>query len=124
MKRHPLLRASTLALAALFVLTQLVDGSGAHGCPMHDAVAGAAVGGVPHAAASHHGTPAEDHQHQGPCTCLGACHAGTVALATSDVSPAPLALPAATASLRIPSDRVPESPSHLLPFAIGPPLLA
>jgi hypothetical protein len=128
MNRRPFaFRAATLALAALFVVCQLVDGSGAHRCPMHDGVAGMVAGAEAHdSAAFHHaghGDSGDDQQHDAPCTCLGACHGGSLALAATDVSPAAAVPPVAFAPLHAPGNRLPESPAHLLPFAIGPPHL-
>ncbi len=61
----------------------------------------------------------------GPCTCVGSCHAASVALDTA-LSPVLPSSPDADLGLSAPApdDRLPRLRAYLLPFANGPPLRA
>jgi hypothetical protein len=114
---------SLLAALQLALLTtiQLAEGTGVHHCPEHDAGVGA---GAPSEMAPHmgHHTGASPKEHGG-CHCIGVCCQATPAYpapapvgAALAMEPAPPSLPLVVTTLR--------GSVRLLPFAIGPPLLA
>lgn len=122
-------RLASLLWAVLFLLSVAGDGLGAHFCPHHDGSAGAHGGD--HAAAAHDGPaahhaaglPGEPQEHGGPCTCAGACQAGTgLALAAEPLGAPSLPAP----ELHLPSV-APEAaparrrPPYFLPYAQAPP---
>ena len=118
---HPFLRASGALLSLLLLLVQLADGTGVHKCPAHDGMGGPVVAMSHHGTMQHHtGVPAE-HQHNGPCTCLGACHGASFALAAADGTPRLATDPRHTAVVDLPVGTAPASRLRLLPFANGPP---
>lgn len=118
-------------LALVFAAGLAGEAYGVHDCPHHH---GSPTGGSPHVAAdAGHGYAAEAPPRtsdprplqappDGPCTCVGNCHAASVALD----APAPPALAAAVATdrglpLPAPDGRVARTAAYLLPFANGPP---
>jgi hypothetical protein len=123
--QSPLLRAIASIQALLFLAVQLAEGSGLHHCPMHDGVPGAPAETAHHhhASSGHDDGTAPTHQQHTLCICLGTCHAGALSVVPS----APRIAPAASSSV-VPgiaaAPRPATSPSHLLPFALGPPLSA
>ena len=126
MQRHWLGRVS-VALWTLWFAAVMTVPSVLRLCPMHDAPRAAAASGALAHPASHanhaeHGRTGHPGSDSRPCHCPGHCSAaagvalpGPVVALTFDVAagpPAPIApapLPTLTA------------PSHLLPFANGPP---
>lgn len=116
--RSRFLRGLAALQLVLLPAAQLVDGTGAHRCPEHDAALGPASAG-----AMHHGS----HGHrtaQHICTCLGACTNSSVAFAPTapvvfQVGSRP-AVPVDPARF----DAAPRAPLRLLPFAVGPPRIA
>jgi hypothetical protein len=112
----PFASITALAQAALLVLAQLLDGSGAHRCPEHDAMLPAAVEVHGHAATHHDAAPG--------CNCLGASCGSLAAFEA-----APAARPRSPSArswtpLVVAGREAPHRSSHLLPFALGPPFLA
>lgn len=62
---------------------------------------------------------------EGPCTCVGSCHATSVALDTALSAVLPSAPEADLGpSAPVPHDRLPRLRAYLLPFANAPPLRA
>lgn len=119
---RPFRAAVVLAQLLVFLAMQLVDGSGAHGCPEHDGAAPVHGAAVTHAG---HGGPApEAPGHGGGCTCLGTCH-GSAFSAIPSVGPG-LPVPAALAAAALPAapSGAPRVFPRLLPFAVGPPALS
>ncbi|MEO8635976.1 MAG: hypothetical protein ABI587_11930 [Gemmatimonadales bacterium] len=120
---RPVLRALGALSSVLLLLVQLADGTGVHRCPAHDGV-GIVPATMPHhAGMEHHAGPPADHQHHGPCTCLGACHGASLALAAADGTPRLTIDVRATALLVVLAGTVPLPRPRLLPFANGPPRL-
>lgn len=118
-------RSRSLALAALLVFAGVVttEAFGVRSCPHHDVVPDAAAH-VPHDADTSAAADRDTHDHgeDGPCRCVGTCHAG----ATSPGLVAPPSLPLLPAPgrrvrLAEPAGRTPQSRAFLLPWANGPP---
>jgi hypothetical protein len=115
-------RLTALALAMAFSATATAA-LGAHACPHHDGLPTAEAPAGPHAGHDALGD-SDAPEHEGPCTCVGAC-----------AMQAPVALPAApairpldagelTVAPRIESSTsvvLPASP-FFLPFATAPPI--
>lgn len=113
------------ALLAMFQIVvllsvQLAEGTGVHHCPEHDAGVGAGpaemAGHMGHHGASH------DREHAS-CHCVGVCCQATLTFAPAS----PVAMwTAATLSVRPSSVAVVSlrTTVRLLPFSIGPPLVA
>jgi hypothetical protein len=120
----PLLRVSAALQAALLLSIQLVDGSGLHRCPDHDAGVGTLVVEAPAAHEHHHQDHGAPGRHEGLCPCLGTCHQGTVALAPVGTAAIVLAPAYADEAVPRPSAAFRSQLPHLLPFALGPPLRA
>lgn len=127
MKRPFLLRASALWAALLLALTWGGDAYGLHTCPHHGLVPVAQGGHSAHGNAAHagHGKQAPSPEHQG-CTCIGCCHAGTVALVPDAGALAVRAAvsnhPAAPAGRD--ENALPAPPPYLLPYSTAPPAVA
>jgi hypothetical protein len=116
----PSLRLIALLLAVLLPVGQLVDGAGLHHCPDHDAGLGVVLGG----SHVHHHGPSHDtpgHGHEGGCPCLGSGHTSQATI-LADATPAVVVH---TGAVFAPTFAEPAvvwpTPSHRLPFAIGPP---
>jgi hypothetical protein len=122
--RHPVLRLLGALLPLLLLLAQLGDGTGMHRCPAHDGTGVPVTAAASHAGMAHHSAPPEDHQHGGPCSCLGACHGPTLLLGTTDGTPQLVAVLSPVTSGIAPTLEARPSRPHLLPFAIGPPVIA
>jgi hypothetical protein len=116
----PSFRVAALVPAVLLVFAQLLDGSGAHRCPEHDAFVPPAAESHGHAT-GHHGSAPAEGDHHGGCNCLGAS-CGSVAAFEAVPAMRPFG---STAQSWIPVSAVgreaPDRPPHLLPFALGPP---
>jgi hypothetical protein len=115
-------RLTALALALAFSATATAA-LGAHACPHHDGLPTADAPAGAHAGHDAHGDSGAP-EHEGPCTCVGAC-----------AMHAPVALPAAaairtldpgalTVAPRIESSTsvVLPAPPFFLPFATAPPI--
>lgn len=127
------LRFTALLAATTFVAVSAVDAAGLHGCPVHDVLPESATAPVAmhagHAAGAPHGEapdPPSHADHDGPCTCVGSCSTGTSAQGTGAVAAgiAPVEPPAVDAERMRPTAhaQLPDAPSYLLPYALGPPL--
>ncbi|MEX1184110.1 MAG: hypothetical protein WEF86_12840 [Gemmatimonadota bacterium] len=145
MSRRSRFRPSALLWAVLFLLNTAGNGFGLHPCPHHDSPAGHAAstaaadhGDVTDSTTSHHAHHAESattaestasddassDAHDGPCTCSGACQAGSVAGLPSDRAHAPVAaIDAATVGPVLAAfDVLPSRhPPHFLPWGLAPP---
>jgi hypothetical protein len=126
-KRSLLLRTAAFWAALLLVLTWGTDAAGLHACPHHGVVAMVQSGQMAHGHGAHlgHGTHAPSPDHQ-DCTCIGCCHAGTVALAPDAAS---LAIRTAesnqpAAPVRRDESALPPPPPYLLPYSTAPPFVA
>lgn len=123
------LRAVVSALLGLVFLSGLAgEAYGVHDCPHHHG--DAPDRGAVHAGEAAGAAPAVDRgtdeplqaPPEGPCTCLGSCHAAAAALNAAS----PPVLPAAPETdLAAPrpavDDRTRRLAAYLLPFANGPP---
>lgn len=131
MKNRPLRSAVSALLGLVFAAGLAGEAYGVHDCPHHH---GTASGEASHAAVTTGQAGAAEARArtsdpaplqappEGPCTCVGNCHAASVALD----APAPPTLTAAVATERTVSrpasgGRVPRAAAYLLPFANGPP---
>lgn len=145
MNQRPLTRLVGAIVALTFVAGLGADVYGLHQCPHHDhsgefgvvpdqgEVAGAVAGTrpAPSADPGDHAVgppaaPEDGPEPEGPCTCVGACHASA---STPVVAVPPVAVPAAGAATRLsffqPERQLPPNDSpYLLPFANAPPRLS
>ncbi len=129
---RPLKGALALWQVVLLVGLQLADGIGATGCTAHDMAMGAghhamAMAGAMPAHMGHHAPdapPDPAHQHGGPCTCLGTCHGPALSGAVATVAILAAQVGAAAPGFVAPRAVPTAAASHLLPFAVGPPLSA
>jgi hypothetical protein len=121
-------RLTALLALAFFLFTWTGEALGAHGCPHHDAVPGAAQAQAQHGHHDAHAqqdAPAPEHAERHACTCEGSCPsvAGgavpTAADAVVRVAPASVARAAAPRGSAI----VPRLVPFFLPYGQGPPLL-
>ena len=115
-------------LGALFLAGLAGEAYGVHDCPHHHRDGrGPAPGHVTASDGEQAGGAAQlppQPPPEGPCTCVGNCHAGAVALN----APAPPALPVAlesdlAAASRADRGRIPRLAAYLLPFANAPPAI-
>ncbi|HJR53198.1 MAG TPA: hypothetical protein VJ982_05735 [Gemmatimonadota bacterium] len=112
-------RAAAFLVALLLVMTSLGTALGAHPCPRHDGVAGAAGPEAAHGADARSG-----HEHDadpgsethGPCTCVGHCQAAAApsmpAAAIGTALPTPPASPHAFRAVR------PLARASIVPFSL------
>lgn len=125
MQPRPLRAAVSVLLGAIFLAGLAGEAYGVHDCPHHHR-----DGAPGHASAAAVGTAVGTGQlplqapPDGPCTCVGNCHAAAVALDAA----APPSLPAAletdlTVTSRFDRGRVPRAAAYLLPFANAPPAI-
>ncbi|HEU4558774.1 MAG TPA: hypothetical protein VFS20_13030 [Longimicrobium sp.] len=122
-------RLTALLALAFFLFTWTGEALGAHGCPHHDAVPGAAAMDASHdghhGAQARHDAPAPEHAENHGCTCQGSCPsvAGGAVPNASDavlrVAPAFVANASAPRTDAI----VPRLIPFFLPYGQGPPLL-
>jgi len=123
------LRAAVSALLGLVFLTGLAgEAYGVHDCPHHhgdqpDPGAVHAGEDAGAALAVDRGTDAPLRAPpEGPCTCLGSCHAAAAALNAASPPVLPVALETDLAgALPAVDDRTRRPAAYLLPFANGPP---
>lgn len=128
MKPRPLRAAVSALLGVIFLGGLAGEAYGVHDCAHHhrsgrDGAPGHVAGPAGGAADSGGRLPLEAPP-EGPCTCVGNCHAAAVALEAAS----PPSLPAARETdLAAPSGvdegRVPRSAAYLLPFANAPPAI-
>ncbi len=124
-----LLRAAVSALlGAIFLAGLAGETYGVHDCPHHHRDArgpatshASEAGGETAGGAGH--LPLEAPP-DGPCTCVGNCHAAGVALNAAAAPTLPAALEADLAAGSLGDDgRVPRPAAYLLPFANAPPVI-
>jgi len=115
-------RLTALALALAFSATATAA-LGAHACPHHDGLPTADSTAGSHAGHDAHGNP-DTPEHEGPCTCVGAC-----AMQAPVALPAAAAIPTLDAGELTVAPRIESSTSvvlpttpFFLPFAIAPPI--
>lgn len=123
-------RLTALLALAFFLFTWTGEALGAHGCPHHDAVPGAAQAQAQaqhghHDAHAQQDAPAPEHGDRHACTCEGSCPsvAGGAVPTAADavVRGAPLSVARAAAPRG--SAIVPRLVPFFLPYGQGPPLL-
>lgn len=125
MQPRPLRAAVSVLLGAIFLAGLAGEAYGVHDCPHHhrDGAPGhASAAGVETAVGT--GQLPLRAPPDGPCTCVGNCHAAAVALDAA----APPSLPAAletdlTAASGFDRGRIPRTAAYLLPFANAPPAI-
>jgi hypothetical protein len=126
-KRPLFLRTAALWATLLLALTWGADAVGLHACPHHGVVAAVQSGHMAHGEGAHagHGKQAPSPEHQG-CTCIGCCHAGTVALVPHAGALAVRAtvLNHPAAPVRRDDGALPAPPPYLLPYSTAPPIVA
>jgi len=118
-------------MAVSFLLGGVAEQIDEHVCAHHDASPSSQVHGGGGASHAHHGvgTGADEadsgDEGQGPCTCLGACAAGSApGLPTAATGTLEIAHVRAESGARRPGDvLLARSPAFLLPYANAPPLL-
>ena len=124
------LRAAVSALLGLVFLAGLAgEAYGVHDCPHHhgdDRGRAAAHASQPSAGAAHAAARASDAPLRappdGPCTCVGSCHAAATALDAASPPSIPAALETDLAgALPAVDDRTRRPAAYLLPFANAPP---
>jgi hypothetical protein len=134
MSRSPVGRAAATLLALLLLLA-VGEPLALHACPMHDGVvptaspASASTTGDHAAHAAHAvaqtGQPADGHDGDHQCSCLGHCAAAAGAVLPGAQAVRWQVLVSRRAEPPAPEHRVARaSADHLLPFANGPPHLA
>lgn len=121
-------RLTALLALAFFLFTWTGEALGAHGCPHHDAVPGAAQAQAQHGhhgAHAQHDAPATEHGDRHACTCQGSCPSvagGAVPTAVDAVLRVAPASVARAAAPRVDAI-VPLLVPFFLPYGQGPPLL-
>lgn len=122
-------RLTALLALAFFLFTWTGEALGAHGCPHHDAVPGAAAvdaqHGGHHGAQAQHDVPAPEDAESHACTCQGSCPSvagGAIPTAAGAVL---RVAPASVANAAVPrvDAIVPRLVPFFLPYGQGPPLL-
>lgn len=125
MRPRPLRAAVSALLGVIFLAGLAGEAYGVHDCPHHhrDGRDGAPVHGTAgiETAGGSDGVPLQAPP-DGPCTCVGNCHAAAVALNAASPPELPSGLEADLgAPFPAAESRVPRPAAYLLPFANGPP---